>query len=253
MMRVPLVRQAILTGVCVCIVSGCSYPHAGPELPEGATSADVAPATPPPVLAKQPSVPAASPTYPTGHPSLRPSTAEVKPTPPPAPTPISTSSARASATGHHSPGLAPASPANTPGRLEAVLPDAGATAAAAAPASESAPPKTDAGSSFENLELADASLKGKLAILRVGSEPSANDLLSVFAGLKNKTAHPLALQVQTIYKDKAGDSLNTGSWIPMTLKPHEETEYRSTSISGEAVDFLIRVRLAQVAGAAGAN
>jgi len=88
----------------------------------------------------------------------------------------------------------------------------------------------------------DASLKGKLAILRVGSEPTPNNLLSVFAGLKNRTAHPLALEVQTIYRDKAGNELNAGSWIPMTLKPHEETDYRSASISTEATDFLIRIR-----------
>ena len=112
-------------------------------------------------------------------------------------------------------------------------------------------PKTDIGSSFDNLEITDDSLKGKLAILRVGSEPSANDLLSVFAGLKNKTAQPLSLEVQTLYKDSTGKSLNAGSWIPMTLKPHEETEYRSTSISADAADFLVRVRRAQANGAGG--
>ncbi len=113
--------------------------------------------------------------------------------------------------------------------------------------------RTDIGSTFDNLEITDDSLKGKLAILRVGSEPSANDHLSVFVGLKNRTSHPLALQVQTLYKDKAGDSLNAGSWIPMTLKSHEETEYRSTSISADAVDFLVRVRRAPDAGASGSN
>lgn len=115
----------------------------------------------------------------------------------------------------------------------------------AAPASPATTAEgTDAGSSFDNLEFADAGLNGKLAILRVGSEPSANNLLSVFAGLKNKTEHRLALEVETIYKDKDGNALNAGSWIPLTLKPHEEKEYRSTSISAEAVDFLVRVRRA---------
>jgi hypothetical protein len=103
---------------------------------------------------------------------------------------------------------------------------------------------SDADSSFDNLDLVDDSLKGKLAVMRVGSEPSANDLLSVFAGLKNKTARRLNLEVQTIYKDQDGNALNAGSWIPMTLKPHEEREYRSTSITVAAVDFLIRVRRA---------
>jgi len=115
--------------------------------------------------------------------------------------------------------------------------------------SENAGDGTDAGSGFENLDVMDASLNGKMAILRVGSEPSANNLLSVFAGLKNKTTHRLALEVETIYKDKAGNALNAGSWIAMTLKPHEEKEYRSASISEQAVDFLIRVRRAPIASA----
>jgi hypothetical protein len=101
-----------------------------------------------------------------------------------------------------------------------------------------------AGSVFDNLDVVDPSLKGKLAILRVGSEPSANDLLSVFAGLKNRTGRRLNLEVETVYKDKSGGPLNSGSWISVTLRPHGETEYRSTSISDQATDFLIRVRRA---------
>jgi hypothetical protein len=119
-----------------------------------------------------------------------------------------------------------------------------------APQTEAAP-KTDIGSTFDNLEITDDSLKAKLGITRVGSQPSANDLLSVFAGLKNKTGQSLKIEVQTLYKDKDGNPLNAGSWIPMTLKPHEETEYRSTSISADAVDFLVRVRRASGNGASG--
>jgi hypothetical protein len=109
---------------------------------------------------------------------------------------------------------------------------------------------SDTDSSFDDLDVVDDSLKGKLAVLRVGSESSANNLLSVFAGLKNKTARRLNLEVQTIYKDQEGNALNAGSWIPMTLKPHEEREYRSTSITEQAVDFLIRVRRAHVPASA---
>ena len=107
--------------------------------------------------------------------------------------------------------------------------------------------ETDAGSSFDNIEIVDAGLNEKMAVLRVGSQVAENNLLSVFAGLKNKTAHRLALEVETIYKDKAGNALNAGSWIPFTLKPHEEREYRSTSITEQAVDFLIRIRRTPVA------
>ncbi len=108
---------------------------------------------------------------------------------------------------------------------------------------------TDAGSSFDNLDVVDAGLNGKLAVLRVGSQVAQNNLLTVFAGLKNKTGKRLALEVETIYKDKAGNALNAGSWILVTLKPHEEREYRSASISEEAVDFLVRVRRAPTAAA----
>jgi hypothetical protein len=103
---------------------------------------------------------------------------------------------------------------------------------------------TSSGSSFDNLDVVDASLNEKVAVLRIGSQLGDNNLLTVFAGLKNKTAHRVTVEVETIYKDKDGNALNAGSWIPMTLKPHEEWEYRSASISEEAVDFLVRVRRA---------
>jgi len=104
---------------------------------------------------------------------------------------------------------------------------------------------TDAGSTFDNLEIVDAALNTKVAVLRVGSQLAENNLLTVFAGFKNKTERRLALEVETIYKDKSGNTLNAGSWIPLTLDAHEEKDYRSTSISVDAVDFLIRVRRAQ--------
>jgi hypothetical protein len=105
----------------------------------------------------------------------------------------------------------------------------------------------DPGSTFDNLDVVDDVLKGKLAVMRVGSEPSPNNLLSVFAGLRNRTKKQLNLEVQTIYRDKMGNDLNAGSWIFFSLKPREEKEYRSTSITDQAVDFLIRVRRAKAA------
>ncbi len=103
---------------------------------------------------------------------------------------------------------------------------------------------TNTGSSFDNLEIVDTSLRGKLAVLRVGSGVGENNLLTVFVGLKNRTAHRLALEIETIYKDNMGQALNEGSWIVLVLKPHEQRDYRSSSISEEAVDFLVRVRRA---------
>ena len=99
-----------------------------------------------------------------------------------------------------------------------------------------------ADSNFDNLDIVDATLNGKLGVLRVGSEVGENNLLAVFAGLKNKTGRRLNLQVETIYKDKEGNALNAGSWIPFSLDPHQEKEYHSSAISEAATDFLIRVR-----------
>jgi hypothetical protein len=118
-----------------------------------------------------------------------------------------------------------------------------------APPVASADPAADTGSGFDNCDIADASLNGKLTVMRVGSETGENNLLSVFAGVKNKTGHRLDLEMETIYKDKDDNPLNAGSWIPFTLPPRGEKEYRSASISEAATDFLIRVRRAPKAAA----
>ncbi len=101
---------------------------------------------------------------------------------------------------------------------------------------------TDLGFDFDNLEVLNPDLKESLAILRIGSEPKANKVLSVFTGLRNKTGQKLYLEVQTIYKNRLGDPINHGTWVPMTLKPHQTTEYRSASLSDDATDFLVRIR-----------
>lgn len=145
------------------------------------------------------------------------------------------------------PGAPPPVPAPTPTAPVAPVkpaPKPKPTTAPTTTAPETSTTAPDAGSSFDNLELVDESLNGKLAILRVGSQPTDTNLLGVFAGLKNKTARRLNLEVQTIYKDKSDTPLNKGSWISLTLQPHEETEYHSASISDQAVDFLIRIRRA---------
>jgi hypothetical protein len=102
----------------------------------------------------------------------------------------------------------------------------------------------DADLTFDNVDVIDTSLSGKLAVLRVGSDVGVNKLLTIFTGLRNKTGHALNLEIQTIYKDTYGNALNSGSWIPFTLKAHEEKEYHSSAISEQATDFLVRVRTA---------
>jgi hypothetical protein len=97
-----------------------------------------------------------------------------------------------------------------------------------------------------NLDIVDDALKPKLDLVRIGAQRStANNLLSVFMGLSNKTARKVEIEVETVYKDKSGNELNTGSWINFTIQPHGDLDYRSSSISEAAVDFLIRVRRAR--------
>ena len=111
----------------------------------------------------------------------------------------------------------------------------------------------DTDSDFNNLEVVDAVLNSKISLLRIGSRRGANNLLAVFAGLKNNTGRHLTIEIETIYKDKAGNELNTGSWIRLTLNAHAETDYRSASISEAATDFLIRVRRPATATASATN
>jgi hypothetical protein len=102
---------------------------------------------------------------------------------------------------------------------------------------------------FDDIEIVDAALKPIVEVTRVGSQLGANNLLGVFAGLRNKTTHPLVLEIETIYKDKSGNVLTTGSWIRFTIKAGAQSDYRSVSISEGATDFLIRVRRAKNAHA----
>jgi hypothetical protein len=127
------------------------------------------------------------------------------------------------------------------GSSEESSPVATETASLAAPAMTSG---------FDNLEIVTPDLKGRVAILRVGSDRTDSNLLSVFAGVRNRTGHRLEIEMQTVYRDKEGKPLTDGlgSWIPITLKPHEETQYRSVAISEDATDFVVRIRHAPGTG-----
>jgi len=244
----------------VLVFAGCSYEHPGPQPPED-NNPSPAPTTPvtttAPVTATPP-LPSSSPSRSTVASSKSRSTQPLTQTQTEASSPaqmeVQTETPMKPAASHGKPvtpndifpGAAAyehdneAMPASA--SPLATLPDAGISGGASDEANTSGTPGDISG--FDNLELTDASLKENLTILRVGSEPGPNNLLSVFVGLKNKTGHQLDLEMQTLYKDKSGNALNTGSWVPMSLKPHEETEYRSASISADATDFVVRIRRA---------
>jgi hypothetical protein len=96
-----------------------------------------------------------------------------------------------------------------------------------------------------NLDIVDDVLKPKLDLVSINAQRGRNNLLVVTLSLSNKTSHKVDLEVETVYKDKGGNELNTGSWIAFTLQPEGDLSYRSSSISEAAVDFLIRVRKAR--------
>ena len=111
----------------------------------------------------------------------------------------------------------------------------------------------DNASGFDNVDLLDDGLTGKLSVLRVGSDRSDENLLSILAALKNLTGRPLRLEAQTVYKDANGNWMNGGraGWISLELKPHSQLNYRSESLSVDAKDFLVRIRMADPAGLVG--
>jgi hypothetical protein len=127
-------------------------------------------------------------------------------------------------------------------RLPAVFALAALSVALLTPIHAAAPADSEAG--FDNVDVLDASLNSQLSVVRVGSQRTNMNLLSIFASLKNMTAHSLTIQAQTLYKDGDGNWLDGGKagWLTLELKPHEELEYRSASLSEEAQDFLVRIR-----------
>jgi hypothetical protein len=108
-----------------------------------------------------------------------------------------------------------------------------------------APDETDTDAGFDNVDVLGTALFGKLSVVRVGSQRTNTGLLAIFASLKNLTGHPLTIQAQTLYKDGDGNWIDGGKagWLTLTLKPHGELEYRSASLSDEAQDFLVRLRV----------
>ena len=112
-----------------------------------------------------------------------------------------------------------------------------------ATAMEAAATSSDSSTDIDNLEIVGDGIKGKLAVLHVGADRNDSNLLSVFAGVKNETGRKLEVEMQTLYRDKDGHSLGDGeNWIPITLKPHEQTQYRSVALTPDATDFLVRIR-----------
>jgi hypothetical protein len=110
-------------------------------------------------------------------------------------------------------------------------------------------PRTNAGgmivssdSDDVHIDLVDPALDRRLEVVNIDATRGGNNLLAITATLRNKTGARLSIAVETIYRDKQGSDLNAGTWLHLTLGPHEVHKYRSSAIAEAAVDFLIRVR-----------
>lgn len=238
-------RQMFAAGIAIIALTGCQHISPGgsgdfDSLPSGQPLAPPPQATSFPPPPASPPAPMVSKTAPEPKVTPSPKTAPVT-TPGPAATPVVSTALPVAKTAKKSKQPAPAAevtPSPTPKPAATKLKPVGD------PSADKPGSAAEGSDTFENLELVDSSLGSKLAVTRVGSDRTPINMLSVYAGLKNKTAKPLQIEVQTIYKDSSDTPLSGfhGSWIPIKLKPHEETVYRSVSISADAVDFMIRVR-----------
>lgn len=231
-MRTIILQRAGWIVTCALALTACSNSHPGPNFTADANDNDAAMPPPanralitlpsPPVEASS-NIPKSTPKPPKPPIAVSSNTPKSTPKPPKPPTVVSSNTPKPKppVKATNTTPKPPPPPANTTGM------------------------RADPDLTFDNLEVVGNGLRGRLAITRIGSQPTANNLLSVFLGLKNKTSAKLSVDVQTIYKDKSGQELNQGSWISIRLQPHESTEYHSTSIDEGADDFLVRVRLVQ--------
>ncbi len=154
-------------------------------------------------------------------------------TPTPTPTPSHTSSTKH----HHSGTVKTPTPTPTP------VPSApGANTGDVS--GNSSGDSGDSDSDFDGVHFVDKKLAGLIKVERVNTELSPMKLLTVYVAFKNKTHKAIDIQVQTNYADVDKKPLSgEDSWIDLTLKPREESEYCSVALSADARSYLVQVRL----------
>ena len=92
--------------------------------------------------------------------------------------------------------------------------------------------------------LMDYPLKQKVAVERWDGWRLVDDRLEARATIRNRTRGRLHVQVQTVFKDAAGFSLEEDSaWQDLILTPKETQTYSCKSLKSEAQAFNIRIRL----------
>jgi uncharacterized protein YcfL len=102
------------------------------------------------------------------------------------------------------------------------------------------------GADVENTEtfvLFTKKLKGQVTVEGQRAKWTGANLLEVQARIRNRTEKPLQVEVQTVFKDDQGFSVNdTSAWKRLIFEPNETKIYRVNSINSKARNFTIRVR-----------
>ncbi len=90
----------------------------------------------------------------------------------------------------------------------------------------------------------DEDLRDDLAVDSYTTGFTQNHLMVAQANLRSRTDHDLAIQAQTIFKDKYGVALNTehNAWTTIIISAHGTHYYQSQSLTPNAAQYTIRLR-----------
>jgi len=95
----------------------------------------------------------------------------------------------------------------------------------------------------ETFVLLTRNLKNQVTVEGQRAKWTAENLLEVQARIRNRMEEPLQVEVQTVFKDKDGFSVNDiSAWQRLIFEPNETKIYKINSINSKARRFTIRVR-----------
>ena len=102
------------------------------------------------------------------------------------------------------------------------------------------------GADVENREvivLLTKTLQDQIAVEGQQAKWNKANLLEVRARLRNRTEKPLQVEVQTVFKDQKGFSVNdVSAWQRLIFEPNETKTYHVNSMTSNARRFTVRVR-----------
>lgn len=101
----------------------------------------------------------------------------------------------------------------------------------------------------KQIVIMDRDLYWPLKIVTSKAEREADGRLRVTVAMKNDLKQPLALQVQTVFKDASGTSTgDETNWEPIVIPGGATDTHRVVSGNAEADDFVVRIRRPTHAG-----